>query len=307
MGNQTELSLSFSIPKQLVDKVQISDLYRNYSAKGYPTSFGVDLEFPELHLSKSLKSSDVHLLPGKIEETLHSWEKKYNTHLDKMHKEKRAESVDEMNREAKEALDALDNILAQTLSINDAVDWDTIKRKDAFRIDPEELVESIEKLNSVHYRTFIDFNSYGRPTGYQEEEYPSKPTLEKVKNEYGFFSKLFRAAAIEEDFRKRLAEWKQQCMRIKKGNSDREAIYNKTLSNFELKKEGFEEEKKSDNEAVEHMKSRYNNSEPKAIEEYCDLMLNNSKYPDYFPKNWTLEYREESRIVLVDYDLPAPD
>jgi len=55
------------------------------------------------------------------------------------------------------------------------------------------------------------------------------------------------------------------------------------------------------------MKKRYKEKHPKAIEEYCDLVLNRSKYLDYFPHNWVLEYREDSRIVVVEYDLPAPD
>jgi restriction system protein len=36
-------------------------------------------------------------------------------------------------------------------------------------------------------------------------------------------------------------------------------------------------------------------------------VLNSSQYPDYFPQNWVLEYREDSRIAVVEYDLPAPD
>jgi len=70
---------------------------------------------------------------------------------------------------------------------------------------------------------------------------------------------------------------------------------------------GFEEEKQRDNEALENIKARYKEKDQKAIEEYCDLVLNSSQYPYYFPQNWVLEYREDSRIAVVEYDFPAPD
>ena len=76
---------------------------------------------------------------------------------------------------------------------------------------------------------------------------------------------------------------------------------------FEKKEELFEEEKQRANDALEDMKHRYKDAQPKAVEEYCDLVLNSSEYPDYFPKNWILEYRAENRLVIVDYDLPAPN
>lgn len=307
MDNEMELRFSCSIPDLLADKAKMSEPYRNYNARGNPSSFGIDLVFPELRLSKTLKSSDFHLLRGKIEETMHSWEKKYQNHLDKQHKEKRAKSVDDMNREAKNEIDTLHNILAHTLNIDDAVEWAAIKRRDAFRVKPEDLLENDNQYASVQLTEFIHFNAYGRPTGFEKKDSPIKPTLEEVRSAYGFFSKLFRGNAIKGDFAKRLEEWKNGTKQVNGENSVREAIYKKATSNFNRKRREFEEEKKRDNDALENMKSRYENSDPKAVEDYCDLVLNSSEYPDYFPKNWMLEYREDSRMALVDYSLPAPD
>jgi hypothetical protein len=171
MSEEVTLSLNFNIPDLLVDKIDISDPYQNYNTRGNPTSFGVDLDFDEMNLSKTLKSSEFYVLRGKIEDTLRNWENKYQRHLDKLHKENRAEHVDELNQEAKQAIETLNSILVHTLSIDDTVDWDAIKRKDAFR------VKSSELFNDGKDPNFITFNSYGRPTGF-----------EKIR---GFFSKLF--------------------------------------------------------------------------------------------------------------------
>lgn len=293
--------ITIQFPNLLDGKLQVSDFYQNYNAKGNPTSFGVDLDFPEMQLLKTLKSSDLHLLIGKVEDTLRSWENKYQRHVDKQHKERRASSVDEMNREAKESFEILDNILAYTLNVDDAVEWDAIKRKDAFRIRPETFFKNGKKPN------FIQFNDYGRPTSFDLINRPVKPTIEKIKEEYGTFSKIFKKKVINNDFEQRIYQWRKQVEQAGKANADRETYYKKVIKLFDKKTKLFEDEKQRDNDALEDMKSRYKKAEPKAVEECCDLVLNSSEYPDYFPKNWVLEYRADNRMVVVDYDLPSPN
>lgn len=301
MAEETTLSFNYSIPDLLAGKIDVSDPYQNYNSRGNPTSFGVDLDFHEMHLSKTIKSSEFYVLRGKIEDTLRTWETKYQRHIDKVHKENRAEHVDELNQEAKEAIESLNNILVHTLSVDDTVDWDSIKRKDAFRINPVGFFKDGEKP------AFITFNSFGRPTEFKKISPPIEPTFEKIKNEYGIFSKLFRGKSIKEDFEVRVKKWQQEKEQTNKNNKSRELFFNKVVSSFENKKKEFEEEKQRDNEALENVKSRYKEKDPKAIEEYCDLVLTGSQYPDYFPQNWLFEYREDNRIAIVEYDLPAPD
>ena len=300
MAEVTRLSFDYSIPDRLVGKIDVSDTYQNYNSKGNPTSFGVNLNFHEMHLSKTLKSSEFYVLRGKIEDTLRTWETKYQRHKDKVHKGNRAEHVDGLNQEAKEAIESLNNILVYTLSVDDTVDWDAIKRKDAFRIKPVKFFKDNKKPD------FITFNSFGRPTEFEKINQPIEPTFEKVKNEYGILSKLFRGKTIKEDFEARKNRWQQEKGQINKLNKSRDLFFNKVVLSYENKKKDFEKEKQRDNEALENIKSRYNEKDPKAIEEYCDLVLNSSQYPDYFPKNWVIEYREDSRIAVVEYDLPSP-
>jgi hypothetical protein len=77
----TKYNFDVSIPDLLYGMVELSAGYENYTKSGYVSSYGLDLTFPSLHLSKTVKSSDVHLLRGKIEEVLHSWDGKYRRHL----------------------------------------------------------------------------------------------------------------------------------------------------------------------------------------------------------------------------------
>jgi len=301
MADITKLSFECTIPDLLDGKIKISNPYQNYNSRGNPTSFGVDLYFHEIQLSKSLKSSEFYVLRGKIEDVLRAWESMYQRHLARLHKEKRAKHVDELNREATEAIETLNNILIHTLSVDDTVDWDAIKRKDPFRIKPIQLFSEEKEPD------FIKFNSYGRPTDFEKISNPIRPTYDNVQNEYGFFSRLFHAKTIKKVFEYRLTKWEQQKEQTNKDNVDRKLFFNRAISIFDNKKKIFEEEKQRDNEALENVRARYNQKDPKAIEECCDLVLTSSQYPDYFPQNWVLEYIEDSHIAVVEYELPAPD
>jgi restriction system protein len=53
------------------------------------------------------------------------------------------------------------------------------------------------------------------------------------------------------------------------------------------------------------MKEFYLKQDPSSVIEYCDLVLNNSIYPDSFPKNYEIDYNSESKILIVEYSLPA--
>ena len=116
---------------------------------------------------------------------MRSWEKKYQRHVDKQHKEARAASVEDMNNEAKRSIDELHGILSHTLTIDDNVDWEAIERKDAFRINPNRLFEQLDKPE------FMSFGTDGQPLGIEKMSMPVKPRIEDVRGEYGFFSRFF--------------------------------------------------------------------------------------------------------------------
>ena len=224
-----------SIPEIIEKKINVTEVYANHTQTGKFSSYGIDIKFPELHLFKTIKSSEMHALRGKIENTLKTWGEKYERHLDKLHIEKQTDHVDQLNQEAKEALESLNNILNHTLTINDTVDWDAIKRKDAFRIKPNKLFDDNQKPG------FISFNSYGKPIDFEKNKIPIEPDFKNIKNEFGLITKVFRGKFIQKEFDERVEKWKKEKERIIKENSNRELLFKKIIVNFEIKKEMFED------------------------------------------------------------------
>lgn len=300
MSGYIQLGISYSIPELLIKVIEISKPYVNYKKNGEISSYGVDAHLLELGLSKNIKSSDLYVLRGKLEDTFRIWELRYKKHLDSIHKERQVDSVEEMNIKAQRKIDELNNILSFTLNINDAVDWEALKRKDAFHIKPSSLY-----LNTS-IPGFITFNFYGRPESLRKKEIPQQPIFEEVKKEYGLLIRLFLKSKIEKEYNNRLELWEKEKNEIEKINIDRRMEFELCKSKFDSEKNKFESGKLKENEALELMKDRYSNKEQKTLEDYCDLVLTHSIYPDYFPQNWCLEYREDSHMILIEYELPNP-
>ena len=76
---------------------------------------------------------------------------------------------------------------------------------------------------------------------------------------------------------------------------------------WESEKTNFGEVKESENDAVTQLRTNYENGDPDAILDYCDIVLNNSQYPEYFPKKFSVDLNIDTGILVVDYDLPHID
>jgi restriction system protein len=79
------------------------------------------------------------------------------------------------------------------------------------------------------------------------------------------------------------------------------------MNSWESRKALFIEKQKASNEIVDKQCASYMSGTPDAILEYCDMVLSASSYPEYFPKEFDLDYVSEGKVLIVDYALPAPE
>jgi hypothetical protein len=52
-------------------------------------------------------------------------------------------------------------------------------------------------------------------------------------------------------------------------------------------------------------RASYETLQADGVEDYCEMVLANSEYPDGFPQDFDLEYIPETKILIVEYALPA--
>lgn len=188
--------------------------------------------------------------------------------------------------EAQKALDGLEFTLKHTLSVNDAIDWSSLLDKTPF---PK--------------------NKPSKPT---PEAIPQEPKTsdQKYQPTLGLLDKIFSASRKRKQdeantlFLSDYDSWLEKRNRIESRNKDREVNYFNHIKLWEKEKSYYEKKQQTTNNLIREKKEQYFIKDPSVITDYCEMVLSNSVYPDYFPQEWDIEYNYETQILIVDYSLP---
>lgn len=132
-------------------------------------------------------------------------------------------------------------------------------------------------------------------------ETPAFNILDRI---FGTEKKLSKAKA---DFAQKCEDWEVKRIETERMNAEAESAHRTAMEGWEAEKCLFLEQQQEGNRKVDELKEAYERVDPAAVIEYCELVLNNSEYPDAFPKNFELDYTPENRMLVVDYTLPSLD
>jgi restriction system protein len=273
----------------------------------------------DLHEHKVFSAYDRGILNNKVNEYLNKLKGKYEAFCEKRTTNSIIQSVEERSDEAKDKLEELDNILLHTLSINDAVDWNKLKDRTRFK-------ESNPKNNIQK-----ELDKIKAPNPPVLKEIPTEPTQNDFIPKSSLLGLIFpsiKQKAIEkanDDFKYSYAIWESDKIKVEKFNNEEidkheelkklynnkiievENTFEKLEKEWEKRKEEFQRNQKKSNDAVDELKNKYENGDEEAIEEYCEIVLNTSVYPEEFPQTFRLFYNKEGKQLVVDYDLPPID
>lgn len=190
---------------------------------------------------------------------------------------------------AQDELAELSSILAHTLGIDDKVDWDALKKPEDFPEPPPE-----------------------KP---RPEPLPIKPQLSSLQYQptLGFLDKLISSRRericrdCEEAYARDVESWKGRLAEVESENAARDSKFSDELAAWNESRSSYAEDARVANAAVDARRALYDARDPNAILDYCELVLSNSKYPEYFPQSFDCDYTPETRMLVVDYELPAVD
>lgn len=206
-----------------------------------------------------------------------------------MEREGKKELAAERSEAAAELLDSLDSLLAYTLAIDDTIDWDQLKDKTRF---------------SKPYPARAEPPLATRAPMGDDPAYQFKATLPEI-----FIPSLRekKKAALREKFDSDLKQWEFIQHQNEQTIAYQEEEFKQALARWEHTKQEYETRQTHVNEGIDKKIAEYLAQDAGAVVDYCDIVLENSVYPDCFPKSWDLDYLETSGIVVVDYNLPPPD
>jgi restriction system protein len=314
MDNAFEKGLSISYDQEYVG---VRTLKVKYTA---------EIIHNQLHEHKTFSSYDSYILENKINEYVAKLKIKYKSFLDKRKVEEEKQTVQnnilkaqELTKEAIAYNDTVKNILNHTLNINDAVDWDRL-------YDKTEFLESNPNKFLKHEISKIEV-----PIEPKLNERRPAPIYDDYAPRYNLFDQIIpflknsKKIKADENFDIAFENWESECNKFEKLNNDlidnfneSKLFYNKKVEEvisrvavkeklWTKRKEEFYSNRDISNSKVDELKKLYQNGDEGAIEEYFEIVLNNSVYPEAFPQTFVVNYTSATKLLLVNYDLPPID
>jgi restriction system protein len=244
--------------------------------------------------------------------------------------EDKIEEAAQRTDDARASVRDLETVLAHTFAVNDAIDWESLKV--ALPRIEDDPVDS-PKLEDVEFK---------KPAP-QPPEPPVSPrepqqTDRQFTVHLSFWDKLIPAraeakkSAAWDRFKHAWKAWQRQVLELDEELALNRKAYKHEVASFENEKKLFIDqvtkrnsdrlaeynrrrtkryvaslaEAKERNAAVDAQKQAYLQLEPDAIQDYCDLVLSRSQYPDCLPKEWDMQYLPKTKTLIVDYQLPNP-
>jgi len=243
------------------------------------------------------------------------------------------EKIDEANdrtEDAKAALEQIQNTLHYALELKHAIKWEQLKRTVPYPT-PEPVAPSYLEYQNEPKREDAKYQL--RPHSIPE------PNPERYKPNLNFWDKLFKFRAnkknqaanelyashhaawaekaqltesqnkqqMDDLFLRDHAEWEEAVPKVQLENQRRYDASVVGINQWNAGRLEYEQILAKENEALEKRKADYQASKPEAVSDYCELVLSASKYPDAFPQDFNLEYIAETKILIIDYSLPAPE
>ncbi len=293
-----------------------SEIRTTYTKSGLER-FEIEISHEELKKYKLIKGDDAHVVKQKALVETARWDEMWEKQLEKQRKalerERKAQAIEDKNKVAEEKteqarteLERLDGILEYTLDIDDTVDWEQLKVKTDYPVPQPEKPKVPPKPQSseIPAEPKRTDQAYQPKLGIIDKIIPSKKqaklydAAKRFKHDHDTWLKN-RKAEIE--------RVKKEIEAYKKTIKELQEQYIAAAKKWMAERKKFLQERDQSNAAIDKKEEKYLSGDLSSVMDYCDIVLSNSNYPDYFPKTYELDYNPENKIIIVDYQLPSPD
>lgn len=335
---------------------------RNFNIQIYQDGryYYTDLNHPELKVYKRIRALHIDEVEQKATHQWEQWEDKRHEQkareLARIGKAKEREAKAEQIRLANELaknettacrkrIDELQSILAATLSVNDAIDWNTLQDNSEFTKQCPNIAKSAVMppyvrypdkpvkpkmpilppapcASEKQYQPKITFADRLNPGAVQKKKIAARTLYACDYSKWNATKEAINQTYTKQNnhYRMLLNDWEKQ---VKSIDAQAQAEYNARLAkadnewreankrakeNWEKERAAFKLEQTKRNAIVKQNRHLYLECHKDAVEMYCKLVLERSDYPACLSKKaFNLTYNPESRILDVEYQLPLPD
>lgn len=283
--------------------VRISDVTARYTTTGKISSYCVECFHDGLKEHREIKSSDTGVLANKVQALVDRWEEKWQKALHSNAKVQSASAAEAATAEAQRVLAECETLLSHTLSTDDRVDWDLLKTHKRFVWDRD-------RTSGIRYDAATN-----EPLSAEVIRVPIGPqhTDAKYAPKFGFFDHLFgflkrsKIEAADLLLANDGAAHERAREKAEATNAQREKHLREERIAYAAAEKAFIEHAAAINAKVDQLHDTWTNKSSEAVVEHAELVLNASEYPEWFDVDFEIGYVPDTGMMVVEYQLPAPD
>jgi restriction system protein len=251
--------------------------------------YALEIHHKELHQHREISAPELFILENKANALIASWDEKYQSvSMRRIFQDGRGAAA-EATIEAEQRRASLSRILAHTLGVDDEVDWESLKDRREYEIPasfdepkPVKTTYPLPKYTEPKI-SFLDV-LFGRKSALLEE------SRRRFDHERAGIEDKNNAA--EQRFNSDMAAWRGREQVFWKEHAAQEAVHRETQM--------------EQHAVIDALRAKVAGADEAAVIEHVTLVLENSDYDGLFEKSYALEYEASSKLLKIEYRLPAP-
>ncbi len=174
------------------------------------------------------------------------------------------------------------------------------------------IINSEQKTIHFNWRKLKNFETFSelKPKEPIFLKYPIEINDDDFKANINFIDKIFKKRIeqkiAEAETKKNLAriDYKNELKRVDRTNEQLKDEYKKLIDLWQKQKKEFEQKQEAHNAEIDLYKKSFYENKQEAVELYFDEIIHSINLPEDLLIDWILSYESESKILLIDYDLP---
>lgn len=267
-----------------------------YHTKGGLPRYRIELEHKGLRRHQEFKGEDPKIVARKAHAKAVQW---YEMWQKRQAKETGLATAAAQTTEAQEELKALERLLEAAVVASRTPIWHRLKDDAPFAVPgpTEPALPAAPVMPPLPAPPTLEDPEFRKKLTFMEQILASKARArlaqetrrwqsakEEAEAEYATERRTYdqKVASLRRAHESAMAQWRQE--RSEHGAAQARA-----------------------NVVVDEIREGCRRREPTAIQRCCQLVLERSLYPSWFPQTFDLQYNPTNKVVIVDYLLPSPD
>lgn len=271
--------------------IQAGEIGTRLSANGLRVlGYNIHFQHKLINVHKDLSAPELFLLQHKVDMLMAQWDVKCDDFVRRSKVAAGQDAADEQTIEANASLERLSSILTNTLKRDDRVNWDALK--DHSKFQPSSVFREPEPSR----------NPASRPVFHEPTISFLDRVLSRVKSKKEAAKDAYQSAVT--DWEKKESQAAEKLQQEKNAWIERRRVHSLQV---ESERSSFIQAQIEANLKVENLAANVKVGEAASVVEHVSLVLDASDYDDLFQKSYLLEYRRDSKTLLVEYQLVSPD